>query len=42
MHQGEVTLDNYEDRVLMNWIVCLPNQVTLELVVDDGRGRAAH
>ena len=36
VHQGEVTLDNYEDRVLMNWIVCLPNQVTLELVVDDG------
>lgn len=35
VHQGEVTLDNYEDRVLMNWIVCLPNQVTLELVVED-------
>ena len=35
VHQGEVTLDNYNNRVLNNWIICLPNQVTVELVAED-------
>ncbi|MBR1560829.1 MAG: NusG domain II-containing protein [Clostridia bacterium] len=29
--QGEVTLDNRKDRILGNMIICLPNQVVLEL-----------
>lgn len=33
--QGEVTMENYEERVLRNWIVCLPNQVTVELTLED-------
>lgn len=35
VHQGDVTLDNYNNRVLNNWIICLPNQVTIELVAED-------
>lgn len=31
VHQGTVTLDNKDKRVLMNMIICLPNQVVLEL-----------
>ena len=31
VQQGEVTLDNKDARVLGNMIICLPNQVTLEL-----------
>lgn len=31
VHQEEVTLSNRETRVLGNWIICLPNRVTLEL-----------
>ncbi len=33
--QGEVTLDNYKSRVLGSWIICLPNQVSVELVVEE-------
>lgn len=33
--QGEITAENYEDRILRNWIICLPNQVTIELVLED-------
>ena len=29
--QGEVTLENKEDRILSNMIICLPNQVYLQL-----------
>jgi len=29
--QGEVTLENRGDRILGNMIICLPNQVTLQL-----------
>lgn len=32
VQQGEVTLENREERVLFNWVVCLPNQVMLELL----------
>ncbi|MDL2259063.1 NusG domain II-containing protein [Eubacteriales bacterium OttesenSCG-928-K08] len=30
--QGSVTLDNYAQRALGEWIICLPNQVTVELI----------
>lgn len=32
--QGTVTLENKETRALLNTIVCLPNQVLLELLTD--------
>lgn len=35
VYQGEITMDNYEQRALRNWVVCLPNQVTVELVLED-------
>ena len=31
VQQGEVTLENKKDRILGNMIICLPNQVTLQL-----------
>lgn len=31
VQQGEVTLDNRDARILGNMIICLPNQVTLQL-----------
>ena len=31
IHQGAVTRQNMESRPLQNWIICLPNQVTVEL-----------
>ena len=33
--QGEMSPDNYQDRPLLNWIICLPNRVTVELRVDE-------
>lgn len=33
--QGEITMENYEERVLRNWVICLPNQVTIELQLED-------
>lgn len=30
--QGEITLDNYDKRVLGAYVICLPNNVTIELV----------
>lgn len=33
--QGEVTLENKETRVLSNWVICLPNQVSIELYTAD-------
>ena len=32
IEQGEVTLENWRDRILGNMIICLPNQVVLELI----------
>lgn len=32
VHQGQITLENYQSRPLGEWIICLPNQVTIELV----------
>ena len=31
VHEGIVTLENRDSRILGNMIICLPNQVTLEL-----------
>lgn len=31
VHQGKMTPDNIASRALSNWIVCLPNRVTVEL-----------
>lgn len=33
--QGEVTLDNINTRLMGGWIVCLPNKVSVELVVGE-------
>jgi len=33
--QGAVTLENYKTNALNNWIVCLPNQVAIELIVEE-------
>ena len=35
IQQGEVTLENREDRILGNFIICLPNQVTLQLMTPE-------
>ena len=32
VNEGEVTLENREERVLWNMIVCLPHQLVLELI----------
>ncbi len=32
LHQGEVTLDNMDQRLFGAWIYCLPNEVSIELV----------
>lgn len=32
MHQGKITLDNVDTRIMGGWIICLPNQVSIELV----------
>ncbi len=31
VQQGEATLENFDTRVLMGWVICLPNQVSIEL-----------
>jgi len=35
VNQGTVTLDNRKDRILSNMIICLPNQVYLELLTPE-------
>ena len=30
--QGEISLDNYDKRILGTYVICLPNNVTIELV----------
>ena len=35
VHQGKVTLDNRDVRLLGNQVVCLPNQVVLELLTPE-------
>ena len=32
VEQGEITLENRDDRVLYDMIICLPNQVMLQLL----------
>ncbi len=36
VQQGEVTLKNMKERILGNMIICLPNEVTLELYTPEG------
>ena len=33
--QGVMGPDNYEDRPMLNWIICLPNRVTIELRIEE-------
>ena len=33
--EGTITLDNYQQRILGTWIICLPNQVTIEMIPAD-------
>ena len=33
--QGEMSPENYEDRPMLNWIICLPNAVTVQLRIDE-------
>ena len=30
--QGHITLDNYETRILSTFVICLPNNVTIEMI----------
>lgn len=32
--QGAMSPDNYENRPMLNWIICLPNKVTVELRIE--------
>jgi hypothetical protein len=32
VQQGEVTLDNREERLLFNMVICLPHELQLELL----------
>ena len=41
VEQGEVTLENRDMRVLSNMIICLPNQVILELLTPAEAGMEA-
>ena len=35
IEEGEVTLENRENRILWNMVVCLPHQITLELLTPE-------
>lgn len=35
VNEGEVTLENREERVLWNMVICLPHQLSLELITRD-------
>ena len=37
VYQGEMSAENYEQRAMRHWIVCLPNQVTIELALEEER-----
>ena len=41
VQQGEVTLENRDTRVLTNMIICLPNQVILEILTPAEAGMEA-
>lgn len=32
--QGKMSPENYEKRPMLNWIICLPNRVTVELRIE--------
>ncbi len=40
IYQGTVSLDNMEDRALQNMVICLPNEVTLQLYTPEQLARA--
>ena len=33
--QGAMDPNNYENRPMLNWIICLPNRVTVELRIEE-------
>ena len=33
--QGAMDPNNYENRPMLNWIICLPNRVTIELRIEE-------
>ena len=33
--QGQMSPENYQNRPMLNWIICLPNRVTVELRIED-------
>lgn len=35
VYQGEMSMETYEQRVFRNWIICLPNQVSVMLVLGE-------
>lgn len=35
INQGAMSPENYEKRPLLNWIICLPNLVTVELRIEE-------
>ena len=35
VQEGTVTLENRRDRILGNWIICLPHQLTLQLLTPE-------
>ena len=41
VEQGEVTLENRDSRVLSNMIICLPNEVILEVLTPEEAGMEA-
>ena len=41
VQQGEVTLENRDARVLSNMIICLPNEVILEILTPEEAGMEA-
>ena len=32
LQQGEITVDNYKTRVLSTYVICLPNNVSIEFI----------
>ena len=37
VHQGDVTMETAAHAALSNWIICLPNGVSVALVAEDGQ-----
>ncbi len=39
VEQGKISPENYEQRPMRNWVVCLPNQVSIELHLESEEGQ---